>query len=179
MRKRAFGVGLVLLVAGVGLAACGDDDEDGGGGLTRAELAARGDTVCRDFELDVQKVAAEFATTPQYTPAQMQEFWTKLVPVVDGAITKFEELDPPKDLETQYQAALDQIQKDREKLVVASKTQEDAERLYQSGQDPFTATNERLSAVGITECGDTDSATEDEGASATTTTTAATTTSAP
>ena len=190
MRKRAVGMGLVL-VAMMATAACGGDDdgddrEDAGGTrLTQAELATRGDAVCNRLDAEVKQLANEFEPSITFTPEQMQQLFQKLVPVVDTAITDFEELEPPENLEAKYDEALQQAADDRQRLVAASESQESARMLFEGGQDPFTATNEKLAAVGITACSDDEATTEgdaEEGAGGTTeesTTPEDTTTSAP
>lgn len=190
VRKRAVGMGLVL-VAMMATAACGGDDDgddgEGAGGtrLTQAELATRGDAVCNRLDAAVKQLANEFEPSITFTPEQMQQLFQKLVPVVDTAITDFEELEPPENLEAKYDEALQQAADDRERLVAASESQESARMLFEGGQDPFTATNEKLAAVGITACSDDEATTEgdaEEGAGGTTeesTTPEDTTTSAP
>ena len=168
MRKRAVGRGLVL-VAVMATAACGGDDgEDAGAArLTQADLATRGDEVCNRLDAEVKKLASEFAPTITFTPEQMQQLFQKLVPVVDAAIADLRELEPPEDLEAKYDDALRQAAEDRERLVAASQSQESARMLFEGGQDPFTATNEKLAAAGITACSDDEATTEgdaDEGA---------------
>lgn len=178
MGKRGVGLGLVL-VALLATAACGDDgDGDGGGGggdrLTQAELASRGNAVCNSLDADVKALAGEFEQTITFPPEQMRELFQKLVPVVDRALAEFEELEPPEDLEAKYQEALDQAAEDRQKLVAAGESTEAARMLFESNQDPFTATNEKLAAVGITGCSDDAGATQGDaegGPDATTATT--------
>lgn len=155
MRSRAVVVGLVLLV-GVGLAACSDDDDGGGGGdgrLSAQELATQGDAVCRKFAADYVELASAYQESPVFTEAQMQELYTKMVPLVDNALASFKDLEPPADLESKYDEALVQFEQDRQTLVKASGSQEEARRFYDAQTDPFTATNQKLTAVGITACG--------------------------
>jgi hypothetical protein len=179
VRKVVIGAGLAML--GLAVGACGG----GGDSLTAAEVAARGDAVCNRLDGEVKAVAAEF---PQitFTPEQMQELWQKLVPKVDAAIEDFEDLDAPGELEGRLDEAVEQARADREKLVRASASPEAAKALFDTGEDPFTATNEKLAAAGITACSDDDAVTEgdaDTGGEAGTTTSApaeeTTTTSAP
>ena len=153
VRKVAIGAGLAMLALGAG--ACGG----GGDSLTAAEVAARGDAVCSRLDGEVKAVAAEF---PQitFTPEQMQELWQKLVPKVDAAIQDFEDLDAPEDLEGKLDEAVEQAKADREKLVTASASPEAAQALFDTGVDPFEATNEKLAAAGITGCSDDDATTE-------------------
>lgn len=170
MRKVAIGAGLAMLAVAVG--ACGGGSES----LTAAEVAARGDAVCNRLEGEVRAVAAEFPQTITFTPEQMQELWQKLVPKVDAAIDDFEELDGPEELEGRLDEAVEQARTDRTKLVEASESPEAAKALYDTGVDPFTATNEKLAAAGITACSDDDAVTEGD---ADTDGEAGTTTSAP
>jgi len=175
VRMRVVGAGLALMAL-VTAGACGDD---GGGGdrLTQAELAARGDAVCTRLDGEVKAVAAEFEPSITFTPEQMQDLWGRLVPKVDAAIADFEELEPPEDLEAKLDEAVAQAKSDRGKLVDAAKSPEAAKILFDSQEDPFTATNEKLAAVGITAC--TDDAAAEGGAETTTSTPAETTTTAP
>ena len=179
MRKRALVLGLVL-GAMAATAACGGDDDER---LTQAELASRGDAVCNRLDTEVKKLANEFPSTITFTPDQMQELFQKLAPKVDAAIAEFEELDPPENLAAKYQEALEQVRSDRQKLVAAGETPDAARELFESGEDPFTATNAKLADVGITACSDDTGATEgDAGAGATTSSTEpseSTSTSAP
>lgn len=181
MRKVVIGAGLAMLALGVG--ACGGDDDER---LTAAEVSARGDAVCSRLDGEVKAVATEFPNTITFTPEEMQQFWQKLVPKVDAAIEDFEELDGPEDVQGKLDEAVEQAKADREKLVEASGSPEAAKALYDTGVDPFTATNEKLAAAGITGCSDDDAVTEGdadtEGSTETTTSAPSeesTTTSAP
>ncbi|MGH9283764.1 MAG: hypothetical protein ACRD0S_12620 [Acidimicrobiales bacterium] len=156
MRSRALVVALAV-VACLGLAACSDDDdggESGGGGgrLTSTQLAQRGDAVCRALDAEVKDLAETFEDTIIFTGAQMLELYTKMVPLVDKAITSFKGLQPPSDLATRYQEALTQLETDRQSLVAATADEQAARRLYDGGTDPFTASNEKLAVAGITAC---------------------------
>jgi hypothetical protein len=180
VRKVAIGAGLAMLALGFG--ACGGGSES----LTAAEVAARGDAVCSRLDGEVKAVAAEFPQTITFTPEQMQELWQKLVPKVDAAIEDFEDLDAPEELEDKLDEAVQQAKADREKLVEAGASPEAAKALFDTGEDPFKATNEKLAAAGITACSDDDAVTEGdadtEGGTETTTSAPAeesTTTSAP
>ena len=170
MRKRAVGLCLALLLS-AGLAACSDDgDGDGGGGdrLTAAELATQGDAVCTKLDSDVKGLADSFPVSVDFTNEQMQEYYKKVLPLVDGAVTSFKALKPPEDLEQAFEAALAQLAIDRQTLAGATTSPEAARNLFDTQVDPFTATNQKLAAAGITACG---------GTPASTTTTAAETTS--
>lgn len=182
VRERVAGLVLAVLV-GAGLAACGGGDD---GGLTRAELASRGNTVCKNLDTQVKEAAVEFQGVIDFSPEQMQALYKKYVPLVDKAIADFKALDAPEDLDDEYAAALDQIEKDRQTLVAATESMDSAQRFFDSGVDPFTASSEKLSAVGITGCssGETDEGdAQEEGNEEPTTTSAppesSTSTSAP
>lgn len=179
MRTRAVVLALVA-VAGLGLSSCSDDDdgdgETGGNGngpakgLSAKELATRGDAVCTRFAGEVQKLAAEFDQTIIFTPEQMQTFYTKLVPLVDGAIAEFKALDAPSALDEKYDAAVAQMEVDRQKLVSAAESQDSAKKLYDERVDPFQSTNEKLAATGITACSGGSAAGGDASGEVTTTT---------
>lgn len=132
----------------MGLASCGGGDDR----LTVDELAAKGNDVCRELATDVRKLAAEFDAGIIFPPEQMQELFTKMLPLVDGAISDFKDLKPPEDLEANYAAALDQLGKDRSTLVAATKSKEEAKKLFDSQKDPFQSANQKLAATGITAC---------------------------
>lgn len=142
-------VGLVA-VGSMALAACSDDDDR----LTRAELAAQGDAVCNRLGVEVKKLASQFDATIIFPPEQMQELYTKMVPLVDRAIADLKALEPPKDLEAKYAAATAQMAKDRQTLVAATESPASAKKLYDGQVDPFAATGQRLTEVGITACSD-------------------------
>ena len=166
-------MGLLVLACSMGLASCGGDDR-----LTQAELATKGDEVCRKLAADVKKLASEFDAGIIFPPEQMQALFTKMVPLVDNAIAAFKDLNPPEDLETKYDAAVAQMAKDRTTLVAATKSPDAAKKLYDDGVDPFQSTNTKLAAAGITACdtggaeGTTDGTDGADGAADTTTSTA-------
>ena len=132
----------------MGLASCGGGDDR----LTADELAAEGNGVCRKLATDVRKLAADFDGGIIFPPEQMQELFTKMLPLVDGAISDFKDLKPPEDLEANYAAALDQLGKDRSNLVAATKSKEAAKKLFDSQKDPFHSAAQKLAATGITVC---------------------------
>lgn len=169
MGKRALGLGLVVAVS-LALAGCGDD----GTRLTAQELAAKGNAACTNLDKDVKALADSFPVSLNFTPEQMQDFYRKIVPLVDKAVADFKKLDPPKDLEGAFDSAMEQIDIDKRTLVGATASPEAAKRLFDTGVDPFTATNQKLAAAGITACGGTPAG----GESSTTTAPAATTTTA-
>lgn len=163
MGKRAVGLGLVVLACAV-LVACGGD---GTKRLTAAELTSRGNAVCAKLDTDVKAVADGF-TGITFTPQQMQDFYTKIVRLVDNAVTSFKALEPPKDLEQVYDSALNQVAIDRTTLAGATKSAAAAKNLFDTGVDPFTATNQKLAAAGITACRD-NGAPDSDGAGSSTT----------
>lgn len=176
MGKRAVGLGLALLAGGMSLAACGGDEKR----LTAAELTTKGNAVCAKLDADVKKLADTLPVSISFTPDQMQTFYTKILPLLDRAVAGFKKLEPPKDLEDAYDSALDQIQIDRRTLAGATNSPEAAKNLFDTGVDPFTATDQKLRAAGITGCGEEPApgAGGDGGAATTTTTAAVTTTTA-
>lgn len=149
MRTRAVGLGLVVL-AGIATAACGGSDTKR---LTAAELTARGNAVCTTLDGEVKALADSFPASITFTPEQMQDFYKKILPLVDKAVAGFEELEPPADLEPAFDSALEQVKTDRRTLAGATNSPQAAKNLFDTGVDPFTATNQKLAAAGITACG--------------------------
>lgn len=174
MRKRAVGLGLVVL-AMLALAGCGGNTKR----LTAAQLTAQGNAVCTGFDAKLKAVVESFPPSLDFPPAQMQDFWKKLLPLVDDAIASFKALTPPKDLEVAYRAALDQFGIDRRTLEGGTQSPAAAKNLFDTGVDPFTATNQKLATAGITACGGTPEAGSEPGASSTTAPKGTPTTAAP
>lgn len=148
MQKRAVGLGLVI-AALLTMVACGSDKKR----LTSAELTTQGNAVCTKLDTEVKALADTFPVTVTFTPAQMQDFYKKILPLVDKAVSGFKSLTPPKDLEDVYDAALTQVGLDRKTLAGATNSPEAAQKLFDVQEDPFTATNQKLAAAGITACG--------------------------
>lgn len=151
MGKRAVGLGLAVL-AFVALGACG-----GGGAkrLTAAALTAQGDAVCTTLDSDVKALADKLPVSITFTPEQMQDYFTRILPLIDKAVASFKKLEPPKDLEAAYDSALTQEEIDRKTLEGATKSPAAAKNLFDAQVDPFTATGQKLAAAGITACGGT------------------------
>ena len=170
MRNRAVGLGLVVLAC-VALVACGGDEKDR---LTADELTAKGDAVCVTLDNDVKALADTLPVSITFTPEQMQDYYKKIVPLVDKAVASFKALEPPKDLEAAFDSALAQVDIDRKTLVGATGSPAAAKNLFDTRVDPFTATNQKLAAAGITACGGT--ASSGSGSSATTSSTTPSTT---
>jgi len=167
--KRAVGVGLSVLAC-MALVACGDGGKDR---LTAAELTTKGNAVCTTLDSEVKKLADTFPVSISFTPEQMQEFYSKILPLLDRAVAGFKDLEPPEDLEGAYDSAIDQIEIDRRTLAGATNSPAAAKNLFDTQVDPFTATNQKLAAAGITACG------ADDGAATSSTTAAETTTTTP
>ncbi|HET7489209.1 MAG TPA: hypothetical protein VFJ85_14860 [Acidimicrobiales bacterium] len=148
MGKRAMALGLVM-AAVLALGACGDNTKR----LTATELTTKGNAICLTFSSEVKKIADTFPASVDFTPAQKQDFYHKLLTPLAKAISDFKALTPPKKLAKTYDAAMKQIDIDRQTLEGAGGSQEAAQRLYETGVDPFAATGQKLAAAGITACG--------------------------
>jgi len=171
--KRAVGLGLVVMAC-MALVACNDDGGGGSGDrLTAAELTTKGNAVCAKLKQDVLAAADTVETGITFTAEKMQEFNTKLLPVVDRAIAGFKALKPPADLEPALDSAIEQAEIDRKTLAGATTSPEAARNYFDTGVDAFTATGQKLAAAGITGCRD-ETATTTTTAAATTGSTAAT-----
>lgn len=149
LTSRITALALFAFLAG-GAAACGSDDER----LTARELAERGNAVCRDVDKEFEDAFSEFDDDEEPTAAEMQEFASIAADITDGAIGRFEELEPPEDLEASWNDTLEKARAAQKALEEAGEDPESAQALFSSEEDPFDEVNAGLEKVGITVCSD-------------------------
>ena len=140
---RAHAAVVALLV--VPLAACG-------GGLSKGELVAKGDAICK-------RVNAQIAKEPEpVNIADLQKLAKRTVEISDPAIEDMEALEPPDELKQdfgKFVASLKQ-QRDLTKQIGAAAGAGDTAKIQQVGSDAQKAQTEyrRLSdKIGFKECG--------------------------
>lgn len=141
---------LTLFVLLGGVAACGGDDER----LTADELAQQGNAVCKDVDKRFEEVFGELGDDEEPTAEEMQEFAAAAADITHDAIGRFEELEPPEDLEAGWDDTLDKARAAQKALEEAGKDPGSAEKLFSSEEDPFEEVNVGLEKVGITACSD-------------------------
>ena len=141
MRARAAVAVLIILP----LAACG-------GGLSKGELVAEGDKICK-------KVNDQVAKEPEPVNAKdLQALAEKTVEISDPAIEDMEELEPPDDLEKDFDAFVASLKKQRDLTEQIGKAAGagDTAKIQELGTEAQKAQEEyrRLSnKIGFKECG--------------------------
>jgi len=143
---------VLLVLALVPLAACGDDDDGGGEALTKAEFLEQGDAICRAAAEDGEDLDA-----PESNTEDLSRYLTEAQELLTDAAEDFEALQPPADgVEVQrlYLAALrDTV----DVLDEAKAASEDGDLQKALGivqeADPQAEAREPLQAYGFEVCG--------------------------
>jgi hypothetical protein len=106
-----------LLVAAVAmLPACGGDG--GGGQLSAAEFRTQADKICADAQTEFEAVEQ-----PQ-SEEELTEYLQKVVPILRDQVEKLDDLNPPDELQEDWDRA---IELNRESLEKAEEAQQAAE----------------------------------------------------
>jgi hypothetical protein len=141
MRARA----AVTLLVFMPLAGCG-------GGLSEDELVSKGDAICK-------RVNDEIAKQPDpQTAEDLKGLADKTVQISDPAIKDMEELEPPGELEKDFDAFVASLKKQRDltKEIGDAAAAGDTAKIQQVGADAQKAQQEyrRLAGeIGFKECG--------------------------
>lgn len=139
---------MVMMVA-MGTAACGGGD--GGDRLTAGELRTRANAVCTELQDDAQAAFADLL--PDDEPTAYQGAIKKLVRVVDQAIERLDDLNPPKNQETRYDEALSAYRAAQDKVREAGETPEASAVVFAGAKDPYDDANAIFNELGLTSCG--------------------------
>lgn len=140
MRTRAAAGLLLVLVVGCG------------GGLSKQELVAKGDVICK-------RVNARMAKEPDpQTAADLQRLADRTVEISDPAIDDMEALEPPSDLEDDFKKFVGSLKRQRDltKKIGAAAGKGDSAEVQKVGADAQEAQDEyrRLTGkIGFKECG--------------------------
>jgi hypothetical protein len=140
---RAQGAVAALIV--LPLAACG-------GGLSKSELVAKGDAICK-------RVNSAIAKEPDpKTAADLEKLANKTVEISDPAIDDMEALEAPDELEKDFDAFVASLKKQRDltKDIGKAAGAGDTAKIQKAGADAQKAQTEyrRLSdKIGFKECG--------------------------
>jgi hypothetical protein len=146
--RRLAALALLALPAGAAVG-CGDEEDR----LTAAELAEQGNGICEDVDEEFEAAFAEVGDE-EPTPDQMQEFAATAAQITGDAIARFEDLEPPEDLEQDWNDTLEAARAAHAQLEDAGESPEAAAALFSSEEDPFDEVNAGLEGVGITACSD-------------------------
>jgi hypothetical protein len=141
---------LVVLMAGslafLG-AACGGDDEER---LSTEEFEAQGNQICQEGNDRTNALFEEqFGDLEEEPPAdEVEDFIDdEVVPSIEQQIDELRDLNPPEDIEDEFEELLDDAQQAADDLGDSS-----AEELFAEETDPFEEVNRRAAELGLTAC---------------------------
>jgi hypothetical protein len=110
-RAAALLAGLALLVA---IAGCGDDGDGDGEALTREELIEQADEICSTGDAQIDSEAREFSQDNfEDIEGLVREI---VVPGLEDEISQLRELEPPPELEQDYTAFVDTLERGTDEL---------------------------------------------------------------
>lgn len=141
---------LLLSMPVLVVSACSDDSER----LTATELAEQGNAICTDVDEEFEAAFSDFPDGEEPTSEQMQEFAATAAEIVDDAIGRFEGLEPPEDLQAEWDDTLEKARAAQERLEEAADDPDAAAAFFTTGEDPFDEVNAGLEEVEITACSD-------------------------
>ena len=126
----------------------GDGDGDGDS-ITKSQLLAKGNAICRQANDEVEAALRRFEGRP--SQAQIEAFVSEtVIPSIQRQVDRIEALGAPEGDEDELegivadtQEILDRAKADPEVIVGAER----------SDGDPFADVNRRLTRYGLTECG--------------------------
>jgi hypothetical protein len=133
-----------VLVLGLGLAACGDDEER----LSQDEFVEQGQAICREGNEEIEALFADLPQDEIPTEEELEPLFDDFVSNVRGQIDDIDELSPPEDIEDDVDAfvsdardALDEVEDGGAEAL-----------LQEEGEDPFAEVNEQAAELGLSEC---------------------------
>jgi hypothetical protein len=135
-----------MLVAG-----CGGGSGSGEPRLSRADFAAKADSICRTYNRQSQAIER---------PTSLAELATavdKLVPLLDQSIKKLQELQPPKEEQAdvdQWIAGVQRLEDDLRSVQdkAAKKDEQGVQAAIQAGDEHNKRSNTIASKLGMTVC---------------------------
>ena len=153
LARSSWGRGLgVVLVAGavaLGAAACGDSNESSST-VSEEEFVTEGNAIC---EAGNERIAmAEDQAFPDDMPTDenFEQFFAAFTADIDQQITELSALEPPEDLQDEFDAFLEKANTTLEQV-----RSEGAEAFFsetESGEQPFAETTRLASEIGLDAC---------------------------
>ena len=145
---RALATAIVAVGVAV-LAACGGDE----GGLSAGELRRQADAICADAEKKVDAVPEPRSVD------DVETYFDRVIPIVRDQTSRLQELDPPEDLQEDWDRAMDLNEETLEAAEEAQQAAEDGDAdevqkaLDRAGKNEEEL--DRLAArLGLKTCGD-------------------------
>lgn len=138
---QAFLVTLAALVAGCG----------GGDRLSKSEFQQQANAICDKYDKRIQALGSPTS------PAEIPEFVEKGIPVLEQGIDELRALNPPADLEADYDRMLDETEKAipaARKMADAAKKNDAAavQEAIQEGQRADNASDQLATKLGLSGC---------------------------
>ena len=139
------------MFAGVALAGCGGGGEDGDR-LSRAEFISRADAICTEYEAKLDAVGQPSSLEG------LKDFADKALPIAREGRDKLGDLNPPEELEGDYDAWLEQGDEAIELVERLSDAAEDGDtaeiqKIAQDAERADTEANRLAGKIGFQQCG--------------------------
>jgi len=134
-----------LTIAALATASCGGEDK-----LSKQEYIAAAEKVCKDVEGKIDAIEQ-----PQSADG-LKDYVGKIKPLLDDAITRFEDLEPADEVKGDAEALLGSTRDARKLADALTDTSDQAEvqRLSQAAGQKEQAIDARLKRAGFDECAD-------------------------
>ena len=138
-------------LAGLGLAACGDDD-GGGDALTEEEFVEQANAICSEGEDELDAAFEELVGdgSEEPTPEEISAFADVFEDNIGEQIDGIDDLEPPESMADDVDAALSDAREVLDDF--AQLLRDDPEAAFSQEEDPFADVNEQMNDLGVTAC---------------------------
>jgi uncharacterized cupredoxin-like copper-binding protein len=136
----------VVVLATLGLGACGDDEDR----LTKASFLEQGNAICKAGNERTDKVFEEtFESEADFEDeAKVAKVKAALDTDIERQLDELGELSPPESLEEDFDQLIDDAEAALGKFRDLS-----PQEAFEQEEDPFEEVNQRAEELGLTECG--------------------------
>jgi hypothetical protein len=135
---------VVVGVAGLAIAGCGDD---GGDALSEEEFVEQANEICAEGEAELQEAGAALDDP---TSEDVAEFAGVYEENVSDQIDELDDLEAPESIADDVDAVLTDAREALEDAVQL--LHDDPEAAFAEEEDPFADVNEQLTELGLDEC---------------------------
>lgn len=140
---------LVVVVAALGLGACGSEDE--GDGPSKADYVATANSLCAMFNLRTEALGREILQGDDPSVAEMQAFVRRTAPLVEENLKRLRALEAPAADRARVDEIYDTAERELRAFARAA-TDRDAARDLLADFDPFERANRLARDYGLGEC---------------------------
>jgi hypothetical protein len=143
----------VAFLAAAGLLAGGCGDGDGDGRLSAAELRERANAICREYDERIENLGEPGSLE------EVPEFVNEAIPIIEEGLAELRELEPPEDLEADYDRMLDETEKsvgvaERLRDAAAEGSQQAVRDALEEGNAADSESDRIARELGLEECAD-------------------------